>query len=44
MCSWDEKAPAKIQKALEQEILEFTKEVQEVHIVLISESCYIGNT
>ena len=29
VCSWDEKAPAKIQKALEQEILEFTKEVQE---------------
>lgn len=30
VCSWDEKAPAKIQKGLESEILDFTKEVQEV--------------
>ena len=30
MCSWDEKAPVKIQKALEEVILEFTREIQAV--------------
>ena len=30
VCSWDEKAPAKIQKALEEVILEFTREIQAV--------------
>ena len=28
VCSWDEKAAQKIQKALEEEILSFTKDVQ----------------
>ena len=30
VCSWDEKAAHKIQKALEEEILSFTKAVQVV--------------
>ena len=30
VCSWDEKAPAKIQKALEEEVLQFTGEIQKV--------------
>ena len=32
MCSWDEKAAQKIQRALEEEILRFTKDVQLVNI------------
>ena len=30
VCSWDEKAAHKIQKALEEEILKFTEDVQAV--------------
>ena len=31
MCSWDEKASVKIQKALEQEILAFISDAQKVY-------------
>ena len=44
MCSWDEKASVKIQKALEQEILTFIGDAQKVEVYMYSRHAWVMST